>query len=286
MEKQPKLAAALGFFDGVHMAHKAVLQMAADAGQESMALVIHRPGGPGLITPAQKQAAIYDTGVTHIKEYAFEDIRGLSCEEFVQNILKKELGLSVAVCGYNFHFGHGGTGDSDLLQTLCRKAGMEALVAPPVFYEGEAVSSTRVRTLLSQGDIEKANILLTRPFSYDFEIVHGQKMGRTLGAPTLNQYFSGNYCLPKFGVYASKVVIDGQTFYGATNIGMRPTVGSHRPVSETWMPDYQGGELYGQEISVALHHFIRAERTFEGVEALRTQIHADGQAAKEYFAGQ
>ena len=146
---------------------------------------------------------------------------------------------------------------------------------------GKPVSSTRIRELIAQGEVEEANRLLGRPFSYDFPVVHGRQLGRTLGFPTVNQPIPDGFILPRFGVYASLVEVDGEKYYGVTNVGIKPTVGSDGPVCETWMPDYHGRELYGETVRTELHGFVRSERRFPGLYELREQIFRDRETAKK-----
>ena len=143
------------------------------------------------------------------------------------------------------------------------------------------MSSTRIRSLIADGEIEEANRLLGRPFSYDFPVVHGRQLGRTLGFPTLNQRIPESFILPRFGVYASLVDVGGEKYYGVTNVGVKPTVGSEGPVCETWMPDYRGRELYGETVSCELHGFVRPERRFPGLRELQEQIFRDRETAKK-----
>ena len=142
------------------------------------------------------------------------------------------------------------------------------------------MSSTRIRTYLIEGKVQQARRLLGRPFGYDFAVQHGRQLGRTWGTPTINQPFPPGYILPKFGVYASLVEIDGKKYYGVTNIGIKPSVGSDCVLSETWIPEYTGN-LYGKKIPVFLLGFIRPERKFDNLEDLKDEILQNGILAKK-----
>lgn len=146
---------------------------------------------------------------------------------------------------------------------------------------GLPVSSTRIRAALEQGRPEEANAMLGRPFCYDFTVVGGDRRGRKLGAPTINQFFPSGFVVPKFGVYASKTLVEGRYHPSVTNIGMRPTIGTQSLRSETYIMDFSG-DLYGQNIEVSLLHFLRGEVRFESLDALRAQIAADAQAARNF----
>jgi len=278
--KKQGCSVALGFFDGVHMAHKEVLCTAVSANEHSIAVIINRPGGKKLITQSLKQKAILDLGISEIIEFAFDEIKNLSCEEFVIGILKNKLGAQTAVCGCNFHFGHGGTGDSGVLETFCKREGIRTYVTPPVIHNGIFVSSTKIRELLSAGELKQANELLTRPFSYDFEVAHGEMRGRKMGFPTINQAFESEFFTPKSGVYASKVIARSKEYIGVTNIGIRPTFGSTSLLSETNILDFNG-DLYGQKVLVFLYEYLRPEEKYESMESLKQQIFKDSQKAKQ-----
>ena len=157
---------------------------------------------------------------------------------------------------------------------------MELSVTPPVSVAGETVSSTRIRACLEQGDVQQAGQLLGRPFGYDFEVTHGRQLGRTWGTPTINQPFPAGYVLPRFGVYASLVEVEGQKYYGVTNIGVKPTVGSDCALSETWIPEFSG-DLYGKKVPVELLDFIRPERKFDSLDQLKNEILENGVLARK-----
>ena len=150
--------------------------------------------------------------------------------------------------------------------------------------DGETVSSTRIRALVQQGDVAAAERLLGRPFGYDFEIVRGRQLGRTMGTPTINQVFTEGFVLPRFGVYASLVSLNDGDYYGVTNVGVKPTVGADAPLSETWIPEYHGEELYGENIRVDLIDFIRPEKKFSGIEELQNNILQNAETAKKIIS--
>ena len=166
-----------------------------------------------------------------------------------------------------------------LLRSLCQEAGVELYVVPPVEDGGEKVSSTRIRKAVEAGDIPTANRLLGRPFGFSLEVIHGNHIGTGLGTPTINQAIPEGFVLPKFGVYASWCRVGGEYFYGVTNVGVKPTVGSDRVLAETWMPDFQG-DLYGKRVRVFLLEFLRPERKFHSLDELKAAIRENGEQAK------
>lgn len=285
-------AVALGNFDGVHLGHAAVIQGAVAACTEGLlptvltfqknplqSLTGNAP--PRLQEEGEKARLLQKMGVALLYDLDFPEVRELSPETFVCKVLKKTLRAKQVFCGFNYHFGKEGAGDASVLIRLCREAGIEAHSLPPVEMDGAPVSSTRIRSLLEAGAIEEANRLLGRPFSFSFEVVGGRRIGRTMGTPTLNQPFPDGFILPRFGVYASMVRFGDVRTYGVTNIGVKPTVGADGPLSETWMPEYSGSDLYGWHVQTLLLRFLRPEQKFENMTALRNAILRDGRRAKE-----
>ena len=161
--------------------------------------------------------------------------------------------------------------DVALLRRLCQQAGAELYVAPPVREGEQKVSSTRIRAAVEAGDIPLANRLLGRPFGFSLEVIHGNHIGTGLGTPTINQAIPEGFVLPRFGVYASWCRVGGQFFYGVTNVGVKPTVGSDKVLAETWMPEFSG-DLYGKRVRVFLLEFLRPERKFASLEELKAAI--------------
>ena len=178
--------------------------------------------------------------------------------------------------------GWNGDTTKTLLRRLCQQAGAELYVAPPVREGEQKVSSTRIRAAVEAGDIPLANRLLGRPFGFEFEVVHGNRIGRTIGTPTINQHFPEHFILPRFGVYASCVHIGGRTYCGVTNVGVKPTVGSDRALSETWIPDFSG-DLYGKTLRLELLAFIRDEKKFANLDALKAEIRRNEKQARKIF---
>lgn len=281
-------AVALGVFDGLHMGHRRVIT-AAMGGPETPAVFtfqtdILREGGKGapvLLPQKRKLELLGELGVKLCWSIPFSLIREMEAERFVREVLVGVCRAKRVCCGFNFHFGKDGAGSVQDLVRLGEELGFSVTVQEPVLLAGKPVSSTRIRSLIAQGEIEEANRLLGRPFSYDFPVVHGRQLGRTLGFPTVNQPIPPGFILPRFGVYAALVDVGGEKYYGVANVGVKPTVGSDGPLCETWMPDYHGRELYGETVRTELHGFVREERRFPGLSELREQILRDRETAKK-----
>lgn len=283
-----ELAAALGSFDGLHLGHRQVigntlsapgLRPAVITFQQNPSFSLQKKPVPLLTTNEQKLALLEEMGVEVVYLLPFDRIRDMEPEDFVE-ALYRVCRIRALSCGFNFRFGKNGRGDAGLLKELCREKGIELSVTPPVSVAGETVSSTRIRACLEQGDVQQAGQLLGRPFGYDFEVTHGRQLGRTWGTPTINQPFPAGYVLPRFGVYASLVEVEGQKYYGVTNIGVKPTVGSDCALSETWIPEFSG-DLYGKKVPVELLDFIRPERKFDSLEQLKNEILENGVLARK-----
>lgn len=282
---------ALGLFDGVHIGHRAVVAEAIRAGRGHCAVYTFSPatmttkGDLRRITTDDQQGALLEAmGVTELFEADFATVRDLSPEEFVEDILQNTLQAAAVICGFNYRFGKGGTGDAALLTTLCAARGIDVSVVPAVQSAGQAVSSTAVRRALADGDMATVRRMLNRGYCFDLPVEQGRHLGRRLGMPTVNQTLPAGLALPRFGVYASCIEVNGRVHYGVTNIGVRPTVGADTPLAETWIDGFDG-DLYGQRIRVYPVTFLRDERVFDTLEDLQAQVKLDAEAARTVFHG-
>lgn len=293
-EKIPKLkntAVALGCFDGVHLGHQQVIKNVITGKPDLLYSVIfsfsddipYKRDSRHIITFDDKCKIFSDMGADSLIIPKFSSISEYSPEEFFKEILIKKLDAKLIACGENYHFGKYAAGDTDKLRSLCEEYGVECKVISPVEFDGEIISSSRIRRELNNGNIKAVEKMLGRLFSYDFEVVSGRHLGRTLGTPTINQYFPDNFVIPMYGVYASVTEIDGRRYHSVTNIGVKPTVGSDKPLSETWIPEFSG-DLYGRRIRVSLVQYMRGERKFGSVEELKQAILQDGVNSKSLTA--
>ena len=281
---------ALGAFDGLHRGHMAVIRRACAPGeggrrlQPAVFTFSRSPAGnSAVLTGRDKERLLEDAGVEVLYSLEFSQVKDWEAEAFVEQVLFETCAARRLCCGEDFRFGRGALGDTALLQTLCDRRGVELTVVPPVKEGGEKVSSTRIRAAVEAGDISLANRLLGRPFGFSLEVIHGNHIGTGLGTPTINQAIPEGFVLPRFGVYASWCRVGGEYFYGVTNVGVKPTVGSDRVLAETWMPEFQG-DLYGKRVRVFLLEFLRPEKKFGSLEELKAAIQTNGEQAKEVAA--
>ncbi|HHV30858.1 MAG: riboflavin biosynthesis protein RibF [Ruminococcaceae bacterium] len=287
-------AVALGNFDGLHIGHQQVISRAVAEKEHGLIPTVFtfaanplkdlggNPGGE-LITQERKIALLEEMGVEQLYILSFSEIKDLSPEEFVSGVLEGICRAKRVCCGFNFTFGRGGHGNSTMLTELCEARGIAVSVIEAVLSGGETISSTRIRGLISSGAVDEAAKLLGRPYGYVTQVVHGRRLGRELGTPTLNQAISERLVLPRFGVYVSRVFLRGKEYIGVTNIGVKPTVGSPCALAETWMPEYTGPDFYGETVRVDLIKFLRPEICFSGLEELKTAILKDGEDAVHFF---
>ena len=279
-------AVALGFFDGVHTGHRAVISGCAEKSgglpcvvltfRESPARTLGRPVPPLLCGNARKAELMGAAGADAVIFMDFSAVKNLSPEAFVQTILCEKLCAKKVFCGYNYHFGRGGAGDTAALQSLCENRGTAVSVLEPVLIDGEAASSSRIRERIARGDIAGANKLLGYRYTISGEIVSGNHIGTTIGVPTVNLMIPEGLIVPRYGVYASDVRIGERVYRGATDVGVHPTVcASEKPLCETFLLNFGGGDLYGQKASCELIEFIRPEQCFDNEQELTEQIKKD-----------
>lgn len=273
-----KNAIALGTFDGLHIAHRAVLDLPCNFKKiavtfEKTPRMFFEKNTELLITFEEKCSSLKSLGFSEILPLDFnlvKDTQPLDFLEFLQNKYNPE----IISCGFNYRFGKNGAGDTSLLKDFCNKNGITLKVCDPVIKKDELVSSTRIRNLLKSGEIEQANSFLYKPFSFSGEVLNGDKRGRTIGFPTINQKYPENLVKLKFGVYKTKVLFDGKVYEGVTNIGVRPTFSADYVISETYIKNFTGN-LYGKQVEIQPISFLRQEKKFSSLEELKNQIAKD-----------
>lgn len=287
--KKPS-AVALGFFDGVHIAHAEVIRKVTE--QEGMVPTVltfsgnellpkHKNGAKEILSEDQKLARFEELGVKQVFELDFSGIASLPAQCFLEDILVKQLHASCISCGYDYTFGKNAAGNVELLQQFCGERNLSLHVLSPLTLDGKLVSSTAIRRFLLEGDIPSANRMLGYPYSIWGEVVPGRHLGRTLGFPTLNQRFSENRIVPQYGVYASISRIDGKEYRSITNIGIKPTIpGLREPLAETHLLGGQG-DFYGKTAQVSLLTMMRPEMRFSDVAELKTAVLRDIASRKE-----
>lgn len=273
-----KNALCLGSFDGIHNGHRKVLDVPDDyrrvvvtfkappkavlSGEASM-----------LMTLDQKCEALRRMGVEEIDVLDFLSVKDMSAVDFLKMLLEK-YNPALISCGFNYRFGKCGEGDTDYLKSFCDKNGILLCIAEPVKYNENIISSTMIRSLLKNGEIEKADKFLYEPFSFMARVEQGDKRGRTIGFPTVNQKYPDQLVKLKFGVYKTKVEFNGSSFFGITNIGIRPTFKSNFIISETYIENFSG-DLYGKSLKITPLKFLREEIRFSSIEELKRQIEID-----------
>ena len=279
---------AIGVFDGVHRAHREVIGQVLDTGYVPTVLSfagspLQLPKqAPALETPRRKAALLERLGVRELIELDFAEIRTLSPADFVTDVLCHRLNAKTVACGEDFRFGLGGAGNVQTLRSLCEPLGIRVEVVPTVYDNGQVVSSSRIRELIATGDMQEANRLLGHPYIIETAVIDGNHLGRTVGFPTVNQPLPEDVVPPAFGVYASTVVVDGRSYIGVTNIGRKPTVGSEKPLAETWIVGYEG-DLYGQTLTLCPVKFLRPEQIFSTIETLFAQVAADAETIQQLY---
>jgi riboflavin kinase/FMN adenylyltransferase len=273
---------ALGLFDGLHLGHMAVINAMLNIPGDFVRCVFTfdtdsaRPDAKSssrLMSRAARDSLLIAAGVDSVFEPPFEDIRGVLPEVFAKDILADRLNAAHVFCGESFRFGRGAAASARDLPGLLPKS-CEAHIINTVEIDGLPVSTTRIRGLVESGDVKAAARLLGRSFFFDFPVTEGNRIGRTLDWPTINQSFPGNFVLPRFGVYASATTVDGVRRRSITNIGVKPTVGGKDALAETYIEGYSG-DLYNQTVPVELLEFMRPEEKFESIAALKEQIGRD-----------
>ena len=270
-------AVALGTFDGLHRGHLSVLSI--PDGFDKTALIFSLPPKQVktgdihlLLTPEEKIKKFEELGF-RVETLNFDEVKHLSPEEFLQ-FIKKELNPKLISCGFNYHFGFKGMGNSETLKKFCEENGITLRLCDPVCEEGEPISSSRIRNHLKKGEIEKANLLLGYDFSFTAPVIKGDGRGKTLGFPTINQAYPQALAPLKFGVYLSEINIENKIYKGITNIGIRPTFPLNYIISETFIKDFSG-DLYEKELKITLKEFIREEKKFSDPTELKNQVLKD-----------
>ena len=276
---------ALGFFDGVHLGHRDMLSRAKRVAQEKslpLCVFTFTSESEGIKADSLR---IYDTetrlslldnvGTDIVVACDFSLVKGLSADEFCENILLAKLHARVAVCGFNFRYGKGASGNAQTLKETMQSHGKECLIVNAYLMEdGVPLSTTKIKDFFTKGNIEQVNACLGAPYVLSTTVEEGLHLGRGYGIPTINQSFANGTLIPKSGVYRSACIVDGVAYHALTNIGSCPTFGERPIHAETYIVG-EGFSLYGKKVQVYLLGYLREEKRFDDAESLKMQILVD-----------
>lgn len=284
---------ALGFFDGVHRGHQALLEECDRLARQ------HNCGRAAITFDAHPQSlftqmppmlinSVSDREML-LKEYHIDHVRILPVTPAVMSqpwqLFLEELvcdGAAGFVCGDDFRFGHQGQGDAEKIRTFCGEKSLPCVIVPEQSLDGVRISSTYIRQLIEQGDMENAHRFLGHPHRLSGTVIAGRHLGRTIGVPTANILIPPGVVVPALGVYACRCRVDGAYHIAVTNIGSRPTVEGHQVRAESWILDFDG-DLYGKELTLEFYKFLRPERKFPSLEELRSEIQKNAAETRKYF---
>ena len=283
----PDTLLALGFFDGLHTAHRDLLNEAKEiARAEGLSFGVFTFKSDGAIkkdsgrlyNDAEKAEMLEEMGADYLIFADFGAISGASPENFVKKILVGELNCRICVAGFNFRFGRGAAADSATLTRLMEECDGKAVICDEITADGTTLSATLIRGLIADGQIEEANRLLGAPYYIKGRVSHGRADGRKIGFPTANVVIESGRLVPRKGVYRTTSIIDGKIYSGVSNVGVCPTFEGDQVRLEIHLINYDG-DLYGKEIKTYLLGFIRPEMKFGSIDELKMQIIVDKNTA-------
>lgn len=284
---------ALGFFDGVHLGHQALLRecvaLAKELGCQTAAITFDRHPQSLFLEQPPKLISTEEDRRMLLSRYGIDKVYSLPVKAEVmsmpwQAFLGKlmEEGAAGFVCGDDFHFGFKGQGNSEKLKTFCEERDLPCVIIPEQSVDGIRVSSTYIRTQIETGDMATAVKFLGHPYMLTGTVVRGHQLGRRLGIPTANLRLDDGLAVPKFGVYVCLCVVDGVYYPAVTNVGVRPTVSGIGITVEPWILDFSG-DLYDREITLEFHYFLRPERKFDSLEELKQEIQENAEQTRKYL---
>lgn len=290
IKNKNKVVIAFGFFDSIHLGHMRLLerakQKAETLGVKSAVFTFCNNIYP-LFGLKSSQLFSYKERVKKLEEIGIDYIYYVNADngflslppkEFI-SVLKNKIDIAAVVCGSDFTFGKGGSGNAKELLSFFD--GKDNEIVELMSVNGEKVSSTNIKRFIENGDIQNAKLMLGRDYSISGKVISGRRVGRLIGFPTINIPLDKSYVLPKFGVYISNVVIDGKKYPSITNIGAHPTVGDDTVNAESHIIDFKG-DLYGETVTIELLKFIREIHKFDSIDKLVEQLNIDKEARKNY----
>lgn len=262
-ENKKRIAVALGDFDGMHRAHQTVITGADE-------VIVYCVNNKFSLL----QKSIFEKRFPNAIFADFCELKNMQGEEFIEKILLDKFGAGIILCGYNFRFGKGAGWSALDLRKYLEDKDVWVRILEHLDFEGEPISSTRIRNALKRGEIEKANEMLGYNFTFASKVIEGDKRGRTIGFPTINQHLPEGLAVPKYGVYESVTFVDGKAYKSFTNIGIRPSWRVDTPLAESHIFDFDGN-LYNENIRIELVRYLREEKEFSSVNELKTQLDYD-----------
>ena len=292
MNKDKKII-ALGFFDGVHLGHQALLKACVELANElniiPAAITFHRhpqslfsAAVPPLVNSLEdRHRLLAQYGMKQVITVPVSpQVMEMPWQDFLSQLMAD--GAAGFVCGNDFRFGHRGEGNARLLEGFCRQRDLPCVIAPEQLLEGVRISSTHIRGLLEAGELETAVRFLGHPHILSGVVVRGQQLGRKIGIPTANLLIPQGVIVPKFGVYACRILTEMGEFSAVTNVGTRPTVAGSGVTVEPWILDFEG-DLYGKTVTLEFHKFLRPEMKFPSLEDLRAEIQRNATEVRNFF---
>ena len=293
-----KRVIALGFFDGVHTGHGALLRRVAEKAGQLQAVPVaftfdRQPAAAitgtkvPLLSSSEDRIWLMKTyyGIQEVVVANFESMMRMDWQDFITEYLVKDLGVVHVVAGHDFHFGYMGKGNPQRLKEKCEELGVGCDIIGKIEEDGITISSTYIRTLVAQGEMERARQFLGHPHILSDRVAHGKKLGSTLGFPTVNLRVPDRVIVPAYGVYATKVYFKDQCYMAVTNVGVRPTVEDNdgRVTVEGFILDFDGN-LYGEQVRMEFYHRLRGEKKFPTLQALADEVARNAQQTRDYFA--
>ena len=291
--KQNRCVFALGFFDGVHLGHQALLRecvrLAEEKGCGTAAITFERHPHSLFRTAVPPLLTTFPDRFRLLRRYGIEEVHPLpvnqtvmstSWEDFLLKLMEK--GAAGFVCGHDFRFGSRGEGNAETLRQFCRERHLDCAIIPEQTLDGVRISSSYIRKQIAEGDMATAVRYLGHGHMLTGRVVTGRKLGHKLGFPTANIELPADVICPRHGVYACRAFVGDRAYMAVCNVGNRPTVQGHQVRTETWLLDFSG-DLYGQAVTLEFLYFLRPEQRFESLETLKEAVLKDAEMTRKFF---